>query len=209
LPRAFIRPHDLLKNVNASKRTQSLNSMGTSVNQPSKPTANWNAVAHCYRDPRIPIDQTTIAIWRAATSAGSTIGEQMHSNVIESCLSTAEKRPTREAALQEINHLNTLNQNSIVAEFAKRTLLISSVSKEPISPLSTFFRQVTEYLVSRDLPGFVGPEYRCKTVSEIREFKGKIATSVAEKVQRIESNLSSKQAWPEKVKAVIEKLQKP
>jgi hypothetical protein len=76
------------------------------------------------------------------------------------------------------------------------------------TPIAALFRQLTDYYVSRDIPGFVGANFRCKTVSELRHFKQQIADAVTAKVKAIERQEGlARTSWAEAHRIVLKKLQ--
>ncbi len=78
------------------------------------------------------------------------------------------------------------------------------------TPASVLFRQLTDYLVSRDIAGYVGRNYRCKTVAEVRAMKDQIAGVAAKKVQaaEVQQKLASK-TWLEAYPLILKRLQQP
>ena len=184
--------------------------MGTSINQASPNTPGWKAVARCYTDAQIPINQTSAEIWRAAVTESPSLKQQLSSAVVEKCLEIASRRPSKDQALSEVKRLNQLKENSIIGELAKRAVIASSVGNFRESPAAALFRQLTDYFVSRDIPGYVGERFRCKNISDLRAFKSALARSVVEKVSRIETATSQQNpTWAQKLSAIVEGLKRP
>jgi hypothetical protein len=111
--------------------------------------------------------------------------------------------------MRRLQEISGSKENSIVGEFAKRAFLLKSAgAHKDESPAAVFFRQLTDYYVSRDIPGYVGPAYRCKTVAQLRALKQKISDEVAAKIGRVEGRfkLSSKR-WKEVYPLILQRLQ--
>src|SRR5690349_2775305 len=184
--------------------------MGTSVSQRSPNTSGWRAVSTCYTHDAIPIDRTATEVWRAAAKQDSNILKQLGSAVVAECVSGASQSLKPKELAEKIQKCNSLKQNTVVGEFAKRALMIKAGGGyKSESSTSVLFRQLTNYLVSRDVSGYVGSDYRCKTVGELRAFKEAIGDAVAKKIQTIERQLSltSKKTWKEVYPVVLERLQ--
>jgi hypothetical protein len=183
--------------------------MGTSVNQASPKTSGWKAVSICYTH-EIPIDRTVTEIWRAASKQDNSLFEQLGSRLVSECVKASYQDLNQRSLATTIQQLNALKQNSVIGEFAKRALTIRALAAPRQESVATIlFRQLTGYFISRDIPGFVGPGYRCKTVAEVTRFKDQLANAVAAKVGQIErrENLSSK-PWNEAYRIILENLRR-
>ena len=183
--------------------------MGTSISQASPKTSGWKAVSSCYTHESIPIDRVASEVWRAACRQDKALFDQLGSDVVTKCLSSASRSLSSQSAAETIRQLSAIKQNTVVAEFAKRALMIKSAGGH-VGETATvvLFRQLTAYLVARDIPGYIGPSYRCKTVGDLRSFKEKIGNAVAERVQAIErSDQLSSRSWHEAYPIVLKKLQ--
>jgi hypothetical protein len=183
--------------------------MGTSVSQRSPNTGGWRAVSACYTSERIPVDRAAVEIWRAASKQDNSLIEQLGSQTVAAFVDAASRRPTPESAARTIEDISRSKQNTIVGEFAKRMLMVTANGGTPTdTPAAALFRQLTDYYVSRDIPGFVGPDFRCKTTSELRQFKKQIGDAVSAKVNAIERQQKlSASSWIKKYQVVLEKLQ--
>jgi len=183
--------------------------MGTSVSQSSPNTGGWKAVSACYTNGNLSIERTATELWRAASKQDASLFEQLSSGVVSECLKMAAQPLSKEAVAEKIVQIGALKQNTFLGEFAKRALLIKAAGGyQGETPTCVLFRQLTDYFVSRDVPGYVGPSYRCKTVADIRALKEKIGNAVARKVQAVErsENLASKR-WAEAYPVVLKSLQ--
>ena len=183
--------------------------MGTSVSQRSPNTGGWRTVSACYTAETIPVDRAAVEIWRAALRQDDSLVQQLGSPAVTACVDAANERPTSEAAARTIEKINLSKQNNVVGEFAKRMLLVKAGGgAREDTPTAVLFRQLTDYYVSRDIPGYVGADFRCKTVSELRQFKQQIGDAVAARVKTVErqERLSGK-GWMEACQIVLQKLQ--
>jgi hypothetical protein len=121
----------------------------------------------------------------------------------------AANPPAAAEAARRIDHLNDMKQNSLLGEFAKRAFLIKAAGGfQNESPASVLFRQLTDYFVSRDIPGCVGPGWRCKTVADVRQLKSELGSVVAKRVAAVEKRerLFSR-PWKDAYKLVLKGLQ--
>lgn len=161
--------------------------MGTSVNQRSPNTGGWRSVSACYTNENVSVDRTALEVWRAAGTQDETIAEQLGSEVVAHCAAAASRPMSQDKAVAEVERLTNSKQNHLIGEFAKQALLIKAAGGHPEESFgSVLFRQITNYLVARDISGYVGSEYRCKTVQDVRGLKSNIADVVARKVQAVE-----------------------
>ena len=97
----------------------------------------------------------------------------------------------------------------MIGEFAKRILTLkANGGAQQDTPIAALFRQLTDYYVSRDIAGYVGPNFRCKTVSEVRAFKQQLGDAVATKVQALERREGlSRRNWHDTYQVILKKLQ--
>lgn len=184
--------------------------MGTSVSHRSPDTTGWKAVAACYKFANIPPERTATEIWRAA-SRDHALTEQLASPSVAACVERGLATADRAEASRSIRELSLAKENTIVGEFAKRALLVKSAGGHPNESHATvLFRQLTDYYVARDIAGYVGANYRCKTVSELRSFKKSISDLVAKKVQTIErQERLENRSWTQAYPVILRRLQQP
>ena len=160
--------------------------MGTSVSQPSPKTAGWNSVATCYRDAAVPDERVATEIWRAAIKQDSAIYEQLISPTVEACLTISDKALTPADTVKAIQRVRGGKGNTLLGELAKRVAIVKAGGGFPKeSAAAVLFRQITDYLVSRDIAGYIGPSYRFKNIADIRAFKQKVGNVVAEKISQV------------------------
>jgi hypothetical protein len=98
-------------------------------------------------------------------------------------------------------------QNSIIAEFAKRAIPGAFKTKEQAQEWrSAFFSEVTNYLVSRDISGYVGSKFRNKTIGEVVKFKEEIKKAVYEITKKIKVEPTSSAQWKQYVSNAITEI---
>jgi hypothetical protein len=126
-------------------------------------------------------------------------------------MKAASESLSHEDFQRRANELRTSKQNSVVGEFAKQAFLLkASGAYQSDSPVAVLFRQLTNYYVSRDIPGYVGPRYRCETIAQAREFKKNIADFVATKVNAVERQLRlSGKPWSAVYPVILQRLREP
>ena len=182
--------------------------MGTSVNQRSPNTGGWRSVATCYTNENVSLERTASEIWRAAATQDNEISNQLGSEVVTKCAAAATRGFSEAEALAEVERLSALKQNNLIGEFAKRALLIKAAGgHRDESFTAVLFRQITNYLVSRDISGYVGPNSRCRTAADARAFKLQLADVVARKISEIERRGDFQSlSWPEVCQSVYRQV---
>lgn len=186
--------------------------MGTSVSQPSpRKSSSWKRVFVCYESNNLPESRVMSEIWRASETPereGRPLSSEIKSDTIYSCYQAVKSSKTFQEALQKFNStIVETKGNSIIAEFAKRSIPSSFQSQSPpIQWTTNFFKEVTNYVISRDASGFVGEHYRNKTVKELIEFKKSIGSKVSQVVGSEKGNFKSKAEWNSFVDNCITKL---
>ena len=182
--------------------------MGTSVSQASLRNTNWSPVHAGYQNEFIPEDRIINEIWRAAEKDEVPISETLKSDAIYQCYSAVESSKSFQEAIQKFNNsLRKNKNNSIIAEFAKRTIPVAFQSQNSTENWKAkFFSEITNYVMSRDTSGFVGENYRNKSVKELINFKKSISEKVFNIVSSEKTNIKSKQDWNSFVKTCISKL---
>lgn len=107
-------------------------------------------------------------------------------------------------------HIALSGHASLATDLAQRALIQSF--REGVDPARVFsanlFAEASDYLVSRDLPGFVGEQGRTKNVSQALEFKASIRRAVVENVGQVRPPTISATAgaWATYVASVVELL---
>ncbi len=185
--------------------------MGTSISQPSPRSSNWKRVFVCYENNTLPDSRIMNEIWRASETSekgSSPLSSEMKSPSIYSCYEAVKSSKNFNEALQKFNRsIAETKSNSIVAEFAKRVIPISFQSKNPSEQwANNFFKEVTNYIMSRDASGFVGDNYRNKSVKELIEFKKNVSAKVEQVIRSEKKNFKSLDDWNSFVDNSISKL---
>lgn len=169
------------------------------------------AVAAAYRNPETPIERVLSEIWRAARSEpGSDVREQLTSDGVRVCLEVAlESQSPSAAALRTTNELADRQAGSVAAEVGKRAAVLSTRHEDRLAAFVThLFEQMTDYLVSRDLPSYVGRRWRNKTVADAIQFKDQLRERTASIVRDLDIPESSARAdrWHDLVDTLVERL---
>lgn len=186
--------------------------MGTSVSQSSpRKSSSWKRVFVCYENNSIPENRVVNEVWRASETSekgSNPLSSEMKSEAIFSCYVAVKTSRNFQEALQKFNNkILETKSNSIVAEFAKRVIPIAFQTKNPSSEwTNSFFKEVTNYVISRDASGFVGENYRNKSVKELIDFKKNISTRVAQVIGSQKRDFNSQSDWNSFVDISISKL---
>ena len=185
--------------------------MGTSVNQRSAATANWAAAQAGYRS-EIPVERVVQEIWRAATNQpigdlARLLGEPIVAQVGRIA---AEGGTPAQVAWAATTEIARSKQSSLAADIAQRAALQCLSSQDRVQAFGErLFVEACNYLLSRDLPGFVGGNNRNKTVSDLRSFKSSVLRTTAEIVNASGSpDLSNSQNWRGYVERVVNRLKR-
>ncbi len=183
--------------------------MGTSVSQRSPNTPGWRVVSACYSSDTVPVDRAIVEIWRAAAKQDQSLLQQLGSSTVETCVNAANRRVDAELAARTVHELSASKQNTVIGEFAKRMLALkSNGGAQGDTPTAALFRQLTDYYVSRNIAGYVGGNFRCKTLSELRAFKQELGDAAAAKVKRLEqAERLSQRDWGDAYRMILKKLQ--
>lgn len=185
--------------------------MGTSVNQPSPNTVPWKMVAATYLDDTLPLERVLQELWRAVlTEPEVDIHNSLSSSGVVVCLTAAVEASTPVDAVERAYRgLAEEKANSIVADLARRAVVLSFREGDRLESFTAnLFAQVTDYLVSRDLPGFIGPAFRNKSVSDAIRFKDELRKRTWEIVKAFGSAPDAKKSshWRDYVRAVVARL---
>lgn len=183
--------------------------MGTSVNQASPRTLNWNAAQAGYRDPGVPIARVASEVWRAALNQEvGNIAKLIAQPIIASLgdLAVRAESPA-DAARSTALTISQSKQSSLATDIARRAAIQCVGASDRFSAYSErIFAEATAYLVSRDLPGFVGSG-RTKTVADSIEFKAAVAGHVADVARSVPRPATPDAgAWARYVDNVVKRL---
>lgn len=185
--------------------------MGTSINQRSPSTQNWRAATTAYTNEAVPIERAVQEIWRAATNQPTgDLARDLAAPIVAECLKIALTAPSREeAAISASRAVASSGQASLAADIAQRAVVQSfrSPGDRATAFATALFAEAGNYLVSRDLPGYVGAGGRARTVSESIAFKSQIREQIASHVSAVPrpSRLTG-DAWPGYVGDVVRHL---
>ncbi|MDD5368036.1 MAG: hypothetical protein PHQ40_03030 [Anaerolineaceae bacterium] len=183
--------------------------MGTSVSQRSPSTLNWHIVETGYTKEEIPIDRLTQEIWRAASNQPEgNLFSDLSAPLIARCVHIVESSTNRIEAIQLIR-LATVQSGStsLAVEIAQRAVIPAFQSG--VDRTGTFvrslFTEAGNYLVSRDMPGFIG-KGRVNNVSDAIVFKNDIRRNIAQKVSEVSTpagNISNATVWKDYVDRIV------
>jgi hypothetical protein len=186
--------------------------MGTSTSQGSPQTSSWRAAQAAYTNASVPVERAVQEIWRAAVNQPvGNIAESLASPVVARCLQIAFGANSREAALAEAtSHIALSGEASLGAEIAKRA--VAKSFQEGVDRVRAYtaslFSEASNYLISRDLPAFVGTTGRIHTASESLAFKSAAQQHVQNRVAQIprpgRENLAHD--WSSYIAAVVDHL---
>lgn len=184
--------------------------MGTSVNQPSPKTLNWRAVHAAYRNPETPIDRVVAEVWRAAANQlrGDLPGLLAAPIVARLGQLVMSAKTPAELARSSAVEIVRNKAASLAADIARRAAVQCIASSDRASAYrARVFAEATNYLVSRDFPGFVGSG-RAKNVGESLQFKTALTSRVDEIARSMAAPKTfSAKAWDKHVQAVVTALQ--
>jgi hypothetical protein len=186
--------------------------MGTSISHSSpRKSSNWKRVFVCYESNNLPENRIINEVWRASETSeknSNPLSSEMKSQAIYSCYESVKSSKNFQEALQKFNNIIIeTKSNSIVAEFAKRVIPIAFQSNNPTEQwTNSFFKEITNYVISRDASGFVGENYRNKSVKELIEFKKNVSNRVSQIISSEKREIKSQSDWHSFVDKSISKL---
>lgn len=186
--------------------------MGTSVNQPSPKTINWRAAQATYRNADVPVERVLREMWRAATNQAegnlaNLLSQPIIARVRDIALQGGDATQVAMAASREIAESR---QSSFAAEIARRAAVQSVTAEDRAQAYSErVFAEASNYLLSRDLPGYVGDIGRNKTVSDSFQFKRAVLEAAANVVRLVGTPPSNTpEAWHDHTTAVVDALKR-
>lgn len=171
--------------------------MGTSTSHPSPRTLGWSAVATGYTSSAVPLERVVVEVWRAAQSQTEPLEKYLSSPVVFKCQEAVRQASSPSDALASVSHvLRESKQNTVIAELAKRAAAQAFRSDEPVRAWRVaLFAETADYLVSRDLPGYVGPSFRNSTLNELLAFKDATVSRVKNIVSQVQADPHSAREW--------------
>ena len=171
----------------------------------------WRAVQAGYRDPTVGVPRVVRELWRAAQSeVDANWRTLLSAPVIATCLRIAvtADSPARAASLAS-HEIAQSRQSSLAAEIARRAVVQSFGSADRANRFAeAVFSEASNYLVSRDLSGFVGRNARNRTVGDAIAFKQQIRRHVADVVRGSDLPRAAAGAdqWAQFVGAAVDRL---
>ena len=186
--------------------------MGTSISQSSpRKSSNWKRVFVCYENNNLPDNRVMNEVWRASETSekeSKPLSSEMKTQAIYSCYEAVKSSNNFNEALQKFNKaIIETKGNSIVAEFAKRVIPSAFQSDNPSEQwTNNFFKEVTNYVISRDASGFVGESYRNKSEKDLIEFKKTVSNKVEQVIKSEKKDFKSQADWNSFVDKSITKL---
>lgn len=171
--------------------------MGTSTSHASPETLGWKAVHAGYVSSSVPIDRVAQEIWRASLSQPDSITRYLLDTSVFLCYQAVKESESQSEALKAITDaLSRTKSNSIITELARRAAVESFLSTSPSQSWApSLFGQITEYLVSRDLSGFVGRQFRNQNLGDLLEFKSKLRARVKDVIARVQPEPYTMESW--------------
>jgi hypothetical protein len=150
-------------------------------------------------------------IWRASETSdkgSNPLSSELKTQAIYSCYEAVKSSKSFDEAIEKFNKtIIETKGNSIVAEFAKRVIPSAFQSSNPSEQwANNFFKEVTNYVMSRDASGFVGESYRNKSVKELIEFKKNVSNKVEQVIKSEKKEFKSQADWNSFVDKSISKL---
>ena len=184
--------------------------MGTSVNQRSPDTLNWRAAQATYEDAGIPIERVLQEIWRAATTQPDADFKAMLAEPIVLHLRNLAlgSESASSVAASARKAIAESKQTSLMADIAFRAAVQAATAPDRAQAYSErVFAEASNYLISRDLPGYVGSVGRSSTIADSLQFKSSVLRAATDAVKQtgVPSTLTAG-AWRKHTAAVIDKL---
>ena len=185
--------------------------MGTSASHLSPKTTNWRVVDIGYSTEQEPTERLVVELWRYATNQGGVdLAVGLASSVVLDCLNVALRASSRKEAAAAAGRIVAFSgQASIAADIAQRAA-IRSVGMEGDRAMNfarALFSEAGDYLVSRDISGFIGPNGRVKTVREAIRLKGIIRVQIDSIIAQGPSPPTKEsEAWRQYVAQIMSKL---
>lgn len=186
--------------------------MGTSISHPS-PTniPNWDAVALAYDNDAIPIERLVRELWRAAQSEQiADWHDLLSAPIIATCKDIALQGLTpTQAGSQAAREIVRQRAGSLAGDIAQRAVIQSfSYDDRAQGFVQALFVGVSDYLVSRDVSGYVGATDRTSTAASLIRFKAAIRERVVEVVQQVgrPPAPTANSEWPSFIAAAVARL---
>jgi len=181
------------------------------MNQRSPKTTSWRSVDAAYLNPDVSIQRTVQELWRASANDEHGLANSLGSKVLAQCVEIINNAQSAVDAAQRVRRLVALSgSSSLAADIAQRAIVLSFTNQNRIENfVRAVFTEASNYLVSRDLPGYVGVGSRLRTVTDIAVFKSSVISEVASHVDSVPyptGNLGEHQTWNKFVDSVVSRL---
>ncbi len=187
--------------------------MGTSVSQRSPSTRPWRITHAAYASSEVPVERVVQEVWRAADSQPEeSLPADLSAAIVAECLRIAMTASSRVEAVQDAAQAVAFSEeSSLAADIAQRAVVRSfSVPGNRTAAFTrAIFVEAGDYLVSRDLPGFVGVSERMTNIDEAIAFKDGIRETISKAVEDVElpDEIENPANWSEYVGRVVSRLQ--
>jgi len=165
-----------------------------------------------YSSPTIPIERTVKEIWRAADSQDEeNLTRDLRAPIVAECLRITLASSSRAEAIRNVARAVAFSgQSSLAAEIAQRAAArsFSDASSSAEAFAKAVFSEAGDYLVSRDLPGFVGLSEKIPKVSDLVALKTNIREHIAEVVEEVElpEQADAPEGWSDYAARVVSTL---
>jgi hypothetical protein len=160
----------------------------------------------------VPVERVLREMWRAATSQpegnlADLLAQPIISRVRDIVLQGGDATQVAMAASREIAQSR---QSSLAADIARRAAVQSVSAPNRAQAYSErVFAEASNYLLSRDLPGYIGNIGRNKTVADSFHFKSAVTEAAASIVRQVTPPPSNTpEGWRSHTAAVVDALKK-
>jgi hypothetical protein len=157
---------------------------------------------------QISPERVATEIWRAAQSEVGFV-DALASPMLFDCYKAVQGATTIVEAMDVLNDaILGRGNSSVVVEFAKRAAPLAFGTSDPahLSWRTNLFSQLTDYFVSRDAPGYVGPNGRFANVTELAAFKKTLRQHVATVVRGLTTDPKTPRQWADFVHTALKKV---
>lgn len=185
--------------------------MGTSVSQRSPDTPPWEAAREAYEDPDIPLEAALRHIWRACDSDGQILTDFLSAPAIAELGNIAVRSASVAEALHDATRFIVKERaSSLATDIAKRAVAQCAGQPNALARYAqSLFSEATNYLVSRDINGFITPNQRLTTVQDTVRFKSDLMlTSDAIVKQVAFPTTFDSPTWASYVRDVVTRLKR-
>jgi len=186
--------------------------MGTSVNQRSPAnSSSWRAAQDAYVDIELSSQDSLKLIWRAASNMRESnlfdlIARMEVSPLMEVAVTSSGPA---EAAGRVRSMLSESKSSTLATDIAARAVC-QAAGKQNASQVfvERLFVEATSYLVSRDVPGYVGASEKLQTISDAKNFSNELTRIAVDAVRSISFPESTSQStWSDFVRTVVAGLE--